>query len=693
MNRAYFHANAHPNLPPLVRVNRARHLRNLTTAAAPGSEDPHWVGQDPVIPHGADPWEIDDPPDGPSAAWEDWAPADPAPTVPWEVIAGDEADDPVGLPWETTDPPPSTRGASIDPWVEDMSPSSTTPASSVTSAYHPTPTFRSVPGLLLKRLPPRNQGLPTPNSPTYVDRDTPLTTPVAQEDDRPVPRAAFDRDESLPAGKFGDAATLNRDESPLAAASARYRKKAEQLHRDQNAQPDTRTDADAVPVWSQSRDAPPLLRRAPTSDDVSRNASPSGNRHPAARSRDVPPGVSHARSTVIGGAGSTRGAGGGWARAAPSINPPSIYLDHECEPDGIHQDDDDDDTGDANETSSLTEEAAARLAVAQAILAGVGGNASTRTNKTIPSLDPSIPGSSSGIPDPSLAPGPSPPSSAEERLAQARAILAGVGSGSTGGPNRPRTPPTQTSTTQKDDSSLSLPLLLPWKENEREERAASTTSTSQSSGEGDLKDLSKCRGSALWHLGRGLVSRPQLVERLLRKGYPTATIDVTLAALEAEGSWSPGAYALAYTRDKWLQGWAPSRVAYTLTRQHAIDAEDVELAIGEVFGVSMTPERFGPAVVDALTYLAEEMGGEDDPLPSPRAALGEEGEEGERGEREEEARDARRVALALIKLGEAQVRGYGNITREAKIRRIEGWLIRRGYPFNVVAALRRRLVP
>ena len=161
----------------------------------------------------------------------------------------------------------------------------------------------------------------------------------------------------------------------------------------------------------------------------------------------------------------------------------------------------------------------------------------------------------------------------------------------------------------------------------------------------------------------------ELHGRLADKGFSEAEADAIVRELQEAGLQSDADFAAAFVRSKWRASqWSPRRISRELQRK-GVAPGDIDLGLGEVFGPDrMLDARALQDVVDA------EKGVEEPPVPGlgfgPTDGLLAEGPGPE---------------VELLEAARRRVQQMGDgVPREAKRRRLSGWLQRRGYSWDVV---------
>ena len=153
------------------------------------------------------------------------------------------------------------------------------------------------------------------------------------------------------------------------------------------------------------------------------------------------------------------------------------------------------------------------------------------------------------------------------------------------------------------------------------------------------------------------------------KGFSEAEADVVVRELQEAGLQSDADFAVAFVRSKWRASqWSPRRISSELQRK-GVASGDIDLGLGEVFGANrMLDARALQDVVDA------EKGAEE--VPGLGLGFGPTGGLLAEGPSPE---------VELLETARRRVQQMGDgVPREAKRRRLSGWLQRRGYSWDVV---------
>ena len=184
-------------------------------------------------------------------------------------------------------------------------------------------------------------------------------------------------------------------------------------------------------------------------------------------------------------------------------------------------------------------------------------------------------------------------------------------------------------------------------------------------GEGDLR-RQRARQAAARLLSYRIRTAAELRERLGEKGFSEAEVEATVLELQEAGLQCDAEFAAAFVRTKWRASqWSPRRLSGEL-RRRGLGQEDIDRGLGEVFGDARA--------LDARTLqeaVEEGAGGADGP---EGLGFGSGGLLAERPDPEAE----------LLEAARGRVRQMGGAPREAKRRRLSGWLQRRGYSWDVI---------
>ena len=181
--------------------------------------------------------------------------------------------------------------------------------------------------------------------------------------------------------------------------------------------------------------------------------------------------------------------------------------------------------------------------------------------------------------------------------------------------------------------------------------------------------LQRARNAAMSFLSYRIRAAAELHGRLVDKGFSEAEADVAVRELQEAGLQSDADFAVAFVRSKWRASqWSPRRISSELQRK-GVAPGDIDLGLGEVFGANrMLDARALQDVVDA------EKGAEE--VPDPGLGFGPTGGLLAEGPSPE---------VELLETARRRVQQMGDgVPREAKRRRLSGWLQRRGYSWDVV---------
>ena len=186
-----------------------------------------------------------------------------------------------------------------------------------------------------------------------------------------------------------------------------------------------------------------------------------------------------------------------------------------------------------------------------------------------------------------------------------------------------------------------------------------STSKVQGLGHGDAEDsspetverrekrLARAKGAALGYIGRRSHSRKELEKKMLDRGHEPDVIGEALDRMEDLGLQDDGEYAAIFARSKWRQSkWSPRRIQMELKRRGVEDGM-IDAALESVFGVEKDIQMH----VDGAENIQE--------------------------------------AMELIEAAKRQYQSYGsaNISKDAKKRRLIGWLQRRGFTWDTVRSV------
>jgi len=139
--------------------------------------------------------------------------------------------------------------------------------------------------------------------------------------------------------------------------------------------------------------------------------------------------------------------------------------------------------------------------------------------------------------------------------------------------------------------------------------------------------------------------------------------------LQEAGLQCDAEFAAAFVRTKWRTSqWSPRRLTGEL-RRRGLGQGDIERGLGEVFGEARD--------LDARALQEAMDGGSEDTEGPEGLGIGLGGLLAERPDPEVE----------LLEAARGRVRQMGGAPREAKRRRLSGWLQRRGYSWDVIKAV------
>lgn len=161
------------------------------------------------------------------------------------------------------------------------------------------------------------------------------------------------------------------------------------------------------------------------------------------------------------------------------------------------------------------------------------------------------------------------------------------------------------------------------------------------------KRLARAKGAALGYIGRRSHSRKELEKKMLDRGHEPDVIGEALDRMEDLGLQDDGEYAAIFARSKWRQSkWSPRRIQMELKRRGVEDGM-IDAALESVFGVEKDIQMH----VDGAENIQE--------------------------------------AMELIEAAKRQYQSYGsaNISKDAKKRRLIGWLQRRGFTWDTVRSV------
>ena len=184
-------------------------------------------------------------------------------------------------------------------------------------------------------------------------------------------------------------------------------------------------------------------------------------------------------------------------------------------------------------------------------------------------------------------------------------------------------------------------------------------------GEGDPR-RQRARQAAARLLSYRIRTAAELRERLGEKGFSEAEADATVLELQEAGLQCDAEFAAAFVRTKWRTSqWSPRRLTGEL-RRRGLGQGDIDRGLGEVFGEARD--------LDARALQEAMDGGSEDAEGPEGLGIGLGGLLAERPDPEVE----------LLEAARGRVRQMGGAPREAKRRRLSGWLQRRGYSWDVI---------
>ncbi len=187
-------------------------------------------------------------------------------------------------------------------------------------------------------------------------------------------------------------------------------------------------------------------------------------------------------------------------------------------------------------------------------------------------------------------------------------------------------------------------------------------------GEGDPR-RQRARQAAARLLSYRIRTAAELRERLGEKGFSEAEADATVLELQEAGLQCDAEFAAAFVRTKWRTSqWSPRRLTGEL-RRRGLGQGDIDRGLGEVFGEARD--------LDARALQEAMDGGSEDAEGPEGLGIGLGGLLAERPDPEVE----------LLEAARGRVRQMGGAPREAKRRRLSGWLQRRGYSWDVIKAV------
>lgn len=177
----------------------------------------------------------------------------------------------------------------------------------------------------------------------------------------------------------------------------------------------------------------------------------------------------------------------------------------------------------------------------------------------------------------------------------------------------------------------------------------------------DKDQVERAKASALRMIGRRSHSRDELRRKLQEREYDDEVICCVLDRLEEVALQSDAEHAVIFARSKWRQSrWSPKKIGMELTRK-GVAKEHISVALESVFG--------DEGSISVKRYMEEEGYGLDPNDIDSMSSLGHPEE-------------------ALIQAAIRQYQSYAShISKEAKRRRLTGWLQRRGFSWDDVSRL------
>ena len=183
---------------------------------------------------------------------------------------------------------------------------------------------------------------------------------------------------------------------------------------------------------------------------------------------------------------------------------------------------------------------------------------------------------------------------------------------------------------------------------------ANGSATERSNSNNNNNQEALCKASVLRMIGRRSHSRSELKRKLKERGYEEDCIERVLDRMEEVGLQDDSEYALIFARSKWRQStWSPRKIEIELRRK-GVEEDDIQRALDSVFG--------DDGGINMKEYLE---------------SANDYGVNGFVPEAD------------LLRAAKRQFESYGsaNISKEAKRRRVIGWLQRRGYSWDVIQGI------
>lgn len=175
------------------------------------------------------------------------------------------------------------------------------------------------------------------------------------------------------------------------------------------------------------------------------------------------------------------------------------------------------------------------------------------------------------------------------------------------------------------------------------------------------KETDRALASAAASLARRPHSRAELAAKLRRRGYDAAPAAAALDRLTALGLQDDAEFAATFARSKWRScTWAPARIERELVAGRGVAPADARAAVEAVFG-----SRLG----DALKPRSDRYAPDEEEDGGSGAAL----------------------TLHLLDAARARDRLARALPRDARRRRLVGWLGRRGHGWGVISGVLREL--
>ena len=186
------------------------------------------------------------------------------------------------------------------------------------------------------------------------------------------------------------------------------------------------------------------------------------------------------------------------------------------------------------------------------------------------------------------------------------------------------------------------------------------------------REQERALASAAASLARRPHSRAELATKLRRRGFDAAPAAAALDRLSSLGLQDDADFAASFARSKWMAcAWAPPRIERELVAGKGVKPADARAAVEKVFGVDG-----GASLRRRAAWRGEEGEEEEEDAAAARASFF-----------DDAPASPRQLAERLLTAARARAAASRGMPKDARRRRLVGWLARRGHAWSTISAV------